>query len=673
MIFLTLFSYVLWPLASNLYNRQVEFHIEREIDNRLREIGIEAFYRRNYLFGGREPPGVVSITSGVLGHDQQWAETVWPKWSLASVFLFPETVDLPRSFRRLCRLQQISGFKLTDDGLDTLKHLPLLRVLRVRKAYSDGKAIDVSRVPQLESLVLEGNWQYPITDSDLKPFVGSRSLLSLESSGLVKISPKVAEQLMNNPFLRRIHLRDLDSNDDVEWRRLERLHPYMDTLFRRSRGRFDFKWVQTDSYFRVEPVPIRIEEPECQKRSQANQWMSRVDKWVEAINNGDVDTERIKAEHPHMAKWLEVFAKGYMEHADKVPLALALDGIYTYYKKFIRPNVVDGIVLKHPGLVSKVEFTPDGTKLISASTDGVRVWDWAGKKTLTHFEQVQGWVQFALSPDGTYLAFGAEKCVLLWDLTESRLLHTIDSFPDNVTCMAFAPDSSLLVVGCFDGSVHWLREPFCRVNGSWIAGQRRVHQLCFLDSDKLLTVIDERPDPIYYYLTRNSALWVIPRFDGGLCYYWRDAPTDGYCASVIPSTYWFVTGGRYAWLPGLVAWRVDWWSGLGRFSGVLQLPYHDPNEEWRVDEWSELQHAFEGIDAVHATVVFPNGKYLAAAGSKGDVRIMDLSDRGVQVLRLHKHDGLVLSLAASPDCRYVASAGKDGTVRVWEVGRFLGK
>lgn len=672
MIFLTLFSYVLWPLASDLYTRQVEFQLEREIDNRLRETGIGAFYRRNYLFGGREPPGVVSITSLVFGHDQQWAEAVWPKWSMASVFLLPKTVDIPRSLRRLRRLEEISYFNLTDDGLDTIKHLPCLRILRVKKAYSDGKAIDVSLARQLESLALEGDWKYPVTDSDLQPFVRSKSLLSLESSGLVKISPKAAEQLMNNPFLRRIHLHNLDSNNDAEWRRLERLHPYMDTLFKRSRGRFEFKSVQTGPYCRVEPVPIRIEEPECQKGSQANQRMNRVEKWLEAIDENEGVAEQIKAHYPHMAKWLEVFAKGYMERVDKVLLARALDEINVYRAKLVRPKVVDSIVLKHPGLVSKVEFTPDGSKLISASTDGVRVWDWPGQRILMHFQQVQGWVQFALSPDGKYLAFGADRRVLLWDLTESRQLHTVDSFPDSVTCMAFAPDSSLLVTGCFDGSVHWLREPFSQVNGSWIASERRVHHLCFLDSDKLLTVIDEEPHPTNRLVTVNSALWVIPRFDCGLCYYWRNAPTDGYCASVIPGTYWFVTGGRYPGYPGLTAWHVTWWSVLRVSSGAFHLPYHDPDEEWRVDEWSEFLGTFQGIDAVHATAAFPNGKYLAAAGSYGDVRIIGLRDL-VQVLRLSKHDGLVLSLAVSPNCRYLASAGKDGTVRIWNVGPFLAK
>lgn len=336
--------------------------------------------------------------------------------------------------------------------------------------------------------------------------------------------------------------------------------------------------------------------------------------------------------------------------------------------------MVESIVLKHPGLVSKVEFTPDGSKLISASTDGVRVWDWPGQRILMHFQQVQGWVQFALSPDGKYLALGAERRVLLWDLTESGLLHTVDSFPDSVSCMAFAPDSSLLVVGCFDGSVHLLREPFSRVNGSWISGARRVHHLCFLDSDKLLTVVDEGPYPaIDRAMTTNSALWVIPRFDCGRCYFWARAPIDGYCASAIPGTYWFVTGGRYTEVPGLTAWHVSWWSFGRTSSGIFDLPYYDPGEEWKHDEWSASMAFVYGIDAVHATVAFPSGRYLAAAGSNGDVRIMDLRDRGAQVLRLHKHDGLVLSLAVSPDCRYLASAGKDATVRVWDVGRLLGE
>lgn len=113
-----------------------------------------------------------------------------------------KAVDPPRSSRRLRRPEEISGFNLTAEGPDTLKHLPWLRVLWCSKAYSDGKAIDASLARPLESFALEGSWKYLVTDCDLQVFVGSKGLLSLESSGLVKISPSLAAQWMNNSFLR---------------------------------------------------------------------------------------------------------------------------------------------------------------------------------------------------------------------------------------------------------------------------------------------------------------------------------------------------------------------------------------------------------------------------------------------------------------------------------------
>jgi WD40 repeat protein len=68
---------------------------------------------------------------------------------------------------------------------------------------------------------------------------------------------------------------------------------------------------------------------------------------------------------------------------------------------------------------------------------------------------------------------------------------------------------------------------------------------------------------------------------------------------------------------------------------------------------------------VFALAYHPGGRWLAAAGDDGMVRLWEAETRRL-VRLLVAHGGAVRGLAWSPGGRFLASAGDDGTVRLWE-------
>jgi WD40 repeat protein len=123
----------------------------------------------------------------------------------------------------------------------------------------------------------------------------------------------------------------------------------------------------------------------------------------------------------------------------------------------------------HAHLVTAVSFRPDGAVLASSSYDqSVKIWDvTSGKEvaTLNGHEDAVGSVAF--SPDGKLLATSrshvfepskqANPAVLLWDATNftkegKPLAHVATSFSE-VPSVAFSPDSKLLAVGDYHGTV----------------------------------------------------------------------------------------------------------------------------------------------------------------------------------------------------------------------------
>jgi len=111
---------------------------------------------------------------------------------------------------------------------------------------------------------------------------------------------------------------------------------------------------------------------------------------------------------------------------------------------------------------SDVAFSPDGTRIISASRDNtLKLWD-AATGAEIHTLSAQGGhtsvvTSAAFSPDGRWIVSASvDNTLKLWDAENGVCLATFYADAPLMTC-AWSPDGVHLVAGGEVGGMYWLR------------------------------------------------------------------------------------------------------------------------------------------------------------------------------------------------------------------------
>ncbi|CAE6431902.1 unnamed protein product [Rhizoctonia solani] len=123
-----------------------------------------------------------------------------------------------------------------------------------------------------------------------------------------------------------------------------------------------------------------------------------------------------------------------------------------------RGTTVVGPLKGHTDWVGLVAFAPDGSQIVSCSRDRtVRMWDAReGKSIGNPYEGHTNWVNsVAFSPRGTYVASGGkDKMVRIWDIRTGRQVdQPFEEHGNNVWSVAFSPCGQYVASGSDDKKV----------------------------------------------------------------------------------------------------------------------------------------------------------------------------------------------------------------------------
>lgn len=294
-------------------------------------------------------------------------------------------------------------------------------------------------------------------------------------------------------------------------------------------------------------------------------------------------------------------------------------------------------LLGHRNALTSAALSPDGRHAVTASIDGtLKAWEVGHSpacRLLAGTGGHAGWVfGVCFDPTGARLASGADDDTIRISASPWESMGSALQFSPRppqprfwTRALAFYPDGALLAAGSCDGVIRLIDPAANRVVGEMSASKSEVFSVSFSPDGRVLAAAGGND--------RVVRFWDVPsRAEIG--------SVTGFGARVL----------GVAFLPQGSTVAASAEDGVRLLDGATfkdlgLLPGSAPS-------WS--------------VAVSRDGRWLAAGGSDGVIRLWDLSTRGEPLL-LQGHKRLAAGVAFSPDSTLLASGSDDATVRLWDV------
>jgi WD40 repeat protein/energy-coupling factor transporter ATP-binding protein EcfA2 len=338
--------------------------------------------------------------------------------------------------------------------------------------------------------------------------------------------------------------------------------------------------------------------------------------------------------------------------------------------------VASHVFRDHEGTVRLAVFSPDGSRIVTASTDGMaRVWSADGSSPTVVLRGHKDWVvAVAVSPDGTRIVTGSpDGTARVWNADGSGeplvLRHEA-----GVASVAFSPDGSRIATGS-DDETAWL----WTLDGTSEPTILRAHDgpveiVAFSpDGSRLLTASEDATVRVWSVDDPSSLSVLLSGHEGSITQ-----------ASFSPDGSRILTGAADG---GVHVWSADG-SGepvvLGRGSGIASIFTADFSPDgtqvvatafnryyarvWDADGGEPIRLLHDrgprGLGNPIAAAFSPDGTRVVTGSGNGLVQVWNADGSGEPTV-LRGHKGFVFAAVFSPDGSRFVTTSDDATARVW--------
>jgi WD40 repeat protein len=277
------------------------------------------------------------------------------------------------------------------------------------------------------------------------------------------------------------------------------------------------------------------------------------------------------------------------------------------------------------GSVECTEFSPDGRLLASATkySNEIAVWRVADGVQLWSTQAEQEVERVAFSPDGQWLAAGAEDDLLRVFHARDGKLHLSLQHTEGIDSLRWSPDGSILASGEETGIVRLWSMPQGKLLRQGKVGGA-VNELDFTSDGKLLLAVGDKTGARVFDTSSMKVVQVLH--------------VDGIAPTI---------AGRFSPDNKLAA--------VGGHEGKVQL--------WRLADGKPVRLLNFTGRKVETLTFSPDGEYILYAGHDPHLRVVRLSD-GAMVHQSEPVDNAEY-VTFSRNGSFVASAHQDGVIRLW--------
>jgi WD40 repeat protein/transcriptional regulator with XRE-family HTH domain len=320
--------------------------------------------------------------------------------------------------------------------------------------------------------------------------------------------------------------------------------------------------------------------------------------------------------------------------------------------------------------MAHVSFSPDGKRLAVANMDGTpKVWDIATRKELFsligHTRPCDG---IDYSPDGRLIATSDDAGIVkVWDSAGGQELLSL-THSGNIHSVAFSPDSKSLASGSEDGTL----KVWETASGNGILslrGASGLYGVAFMPDGKQLVAAGQDGTvkawdvvsglQLFTLAGNTSTVTSVAISPDG-----KRIASSGYDGTV---KIWDASPGReLLTIKGHtdVVWDVAYSpdvdkARLASVSSDGSLTIWDPLT-------GRAETTMSQSDGLTNIAFSPNGKYVAAGTTRGNVILWDIHT-GQSVMKSPVHTDLVFYLAFSPDGGRLVTSSWDGTAKLLDL------